>query len=172
MRYFILVFLTVSCYANELNTYNWEHDGVNARVSQFLKFENTPQKMYAMLNIEFSAHKRCADTLVSVITTKGRKLGVKKTHDFKSADNNDNKLRFYIGGKEFDYNAEKTIRVIYDNGVELGTLSPKGLTDALRDNQGQLEVKIGEETLVKFDKTVGMLQVLNKAKNTCLISLK
>jgi len=161
----LLLFFVNLAHANELNDYVWKQDGLNARVSRVMAFKNR-QDVGAILNIEFRVQEKCKDAFVSILFLKDKKLGVKKSYDFKKADG-ENRLIFFINGKEFPYTSDKTIRVIYDNGVEFGTLPSFNLIEELARNNGLIDVKMGDATLIKFKKTVGLAQALTSAKKFC-----
>jgi hypothetical protein len=125
------------------------------------------QNLNAILNIEFRIQEKCKDAFISVLLFKDKKLSTKKSHDFKKADR-ENRLNFFVNGNEFIYTSEKTIRVIYENGVEFGTIPSFNLIEELARTKGEIDVKMGGATLIKFEKTVGLVQALSSAKKFCI----
>ena len=165
-KFLVLLFFVNLVHANELSEYSWTHDGLNARVKKVMTYKNR-QNVYAILNIEFRVQEKCKDAFISVMLLKDKNLGSKKSHDFKKADG-ENRLNFFINGKEFLYTSEKTIRVIYENGVEFGTIPSFNLIEELSRNKGEIDLKMGDATLIKFEKTVGLVQALSSAKKFCI----
>jgi hypothetical protein len=168
-KFLVLLFIVNLAHANELSEYSWTQDGLNARLNKVMTYTNR-QNMNAILNIEFRVQEKCKDAFISVLLVKDKKLSAKKSHDFKKADG-DNRLNFFINGKEFLYTSEKTIRVIYENGVEFGTIPSFNLIEELSRNKGEIDVKMGGATLVRFEKTVGLVQALSSAKKFCISKL-
>lgn len=77
-------------------------------------------------------------------------------------------MNFFIDGKELSYTAERTIRVIYDNGVQFGTRVPETLTSMLINSRGQFEAKIGNETLISFSNMSNIKDAFGSAQKYCL----
>jgi hypothetical protein len=171
-KYIFLLFLISTSYANDRTSVKWVQDGMNIRTESFIYYGNSNKPMYSALNIEFSIHSKCKEAFVSVISMKDKKLGKKKSHDFVSATEKNNRLNFYINNKEFIYSAEKTIRVIYDNGVEFGTLPSLNLITALTESEGPIEVKIGDAILTRIENSKGNSKFLQDAKNFCLNKIR
>jgi hypothetical protein len=102
---------------------------------------------------------------------KSKRLGAKKSHDFKTAGKEGNKLNFLVDEILYPYSPEKTLRVIYDNGVEFGTIAPNSLIEKLITSGKSIEVRIGSEPLFWVGKTTGINMALNSAKTACLSKL-
>ncbi len=132
----------------------------------------TQHQVFATLNIEYSTHLKCNDAFVSVITAKDKKLGVRKSHDFVKATDKRNRLNFFFNGKEFPYSSEKTIRVVYDNGVEFGTLPSFDLIKKFISSDGPIDVRIGDTTLISLQKTEGLPVAFESAKKFCLQKIR
>lgn len=98
-------------------------------VVQLMEIKGNPNNIYTTLVFEYSPQINCKEGILSVILSKDKKLGEFISNDFKEAKKNSgNKMNFFIDGKELSYTAERTIRVIYDNGVQFGTRVPETLT--------------------------------------------
>ena len=145
----------------------WSQDGLNARISTVMTIVKR-RKTFNTLNIEFSLHSKCKDAFISVIAVKDKKLGKHKTHDFKNTKDRSNKLNFFFNGQEFIYSTEKTIRSTYENGIEFGTLPSFNLIEKIIQNQGILDVYIGDTPLIKLEKTNDPQPAVAAAKKFCL----
>jgi hypothetical protein len=126
----------------------------------------------AMLTVEYNSQSKCSDFFVFLLVIKSKQLGKVISRDFADASKEKNKLNFVINGKTFDYSTEKTLRAIYDDGVEFGVLPPLRLVEELKTNTGDLEVRIGSAPLARFEKTQGLAEALVPAKANCLNKLK
>ena len=155
-------------FASVASSQVWNQDGLNARVHQTMDLVGSQQKIFATLNIEYNLHSKCNDAFISVFTVKDKKLGTKKSHDFVKADDRNNRLNFFFDGKEFSYSAEKTIRVIYENGAEFGTLPSFDLIEKILANKGSMDVRIGNTSLITLTATQGLSLALDSAKQVCL----
>ena len=126
----------------------------------------------SMITIEYNSQSKCSDFFVSVLVLKGKQLGKFISRDFADASKEKNKLNFIVNGKIFDYTTEKTLRAIYDDGVEFGVLPPMRLVEELKTNTGDLEVRIGSAPLARFGQALGLAEALAPAKANCLDKLK
>ena len=122
----------------------------------------------AILTVEYNSQSKCSDVFVSVLVIKSTKLGKFISRDFADASKEKNKLNFLLNGKVFDYSTEKTLRAIYEDGVEFGVLPPMRLVEELKTNTGDLEVRIGSAPLARFEKNQGLAEALVPAKTNCL----
>lgn len=149
----------------------WTHNGLNARVHKEMIIDKK-YKTFNTLNIEFSLRSKCEDAFISVIAAKDKKLGKHKSHDFKNANDRNNRLNFFFDGQEFIYSTEKTSRSIYENGVEFGTLPPFNLIEKIIQNKGIIDVHIGDMLLMKLEKANGLQPAIESAKSFCLKKIK
>jgi len=126
----------------------------------------------SMITVEYNSQSKCSDLFVSVLVLKNKQLGKFISRDFADASKEKNKLNFVFNGKTFDYSTEKTLRAIYEDGVEFGVLPPLRLVEEMKTNTGDLEVRIGSAPLARFEKTQGLAEALVPAKANCLNKLK
>jgi hypothetical protein len=148
---------------------NWFSDGPEAIVVQTMGVVGNPKILYTSLVFEYSPQTNCEEGTISVISSKDKKLGKLVSKDFKDASQSSgNKMNFYIDGKELIYSADKTIRVIYDNGAQFGTKAPRNFTANLLSSHGQFEAKIGNTTLINFSKMENFIDAFDTAKKNCL----
>lgn len=165
----LLIFFQVQAYA-EVPT--WETNEQAAQVKTIMASQSGNMVLFAMLTVDYNFKSKCADAFVSVLSVKTKKLGKLISTDFADASKEKNKLNFILNGKIFDYSTEKTLRAIYDNGVEFGVLPPMRLVEDLKNNMGNLEVRIGSSPIARFEKTHGLAEALVHAKANCLSKIK
>jgi hypothetical protein len=153
--------------AREIVIGEWYSDGREAIA--FQKMEINSNVLYTYLIFEYSPQMNCERGFVSVISTKDKKLGKIINNDFNDANKSSgNKLNFYIDGKELIYTADRTLRVIYDNGVQFGTKAPNNFVNILTSSRGQFEARIGNQILISFKKMTDVAEAFENAKKYCL----
>jgi hypothetical protein len=171
MKKFVFVCLMTFSFANARDVVlgSWFSDGHEAIVVQSMGISGNPNILYTSLVFEYSPQTNCEEGSVSVISSKDKKLGKFISNDFKDANKSSgNKMNFYIDGKELIYTADRTVRVIYDNGAQFGTKAPKNLIGTLIASRGQFEAKIGNATLISFSKMRNIEEAFESAKKYCL----
>jgi len=171
MKLFNLIPILIFSFACNAHSETWTHDGPNARVHKEMVIDNK-YKTYNTLNIEFNYRSKCRDAFISIIVSKDKKLGKHKSHDFKNAGDKKNRLNFYFNKEEFIYSAEKTIRSVYENGVEFGTLPSFNLIEKITQHQGVIDVYIGDTPLIRLENADGLRVSMESAKRFCLIKTK
>jgi hypothetical protein len=149
----------------------WESSGMTAQLRTIPDFENSGKLLYSTLIIEYSLQTKCSDAFISVLAMSSKKLGGRKSYDFKSSETENNKLNFLIDEVLFNYSPEKTMRVIYENGVEFGTIAPNSLVEKVLRSGKSIEVRIGNAKIFWTGKTTGINAALNSAKSICLSKL-
>jgi len=179
---FIWVVLTTTCHANQNEIlYNWQSLDKLVIISQHLMFKSSDSKGLAnSFVLEYFPNMNCRATasILSVAKTTPHsdktipKLGKFKSKDMIESNKKGNQLSFFVDGKEIKYRKEKIMKVIYENGVEFGTIAPPELITALDKSNGNLEVFLGEMSLIRITNSVGFSENNKKTYDYCLSNIK
>ena len=165
-----MMFFQFNSYGAESTVAYWKNQELTATVGQTW-IKQGEVAMYLHLIIEYSTGSKCNDAFVSVLTSKDPKMGKFISKDTKSSSGKGNVLNFIIKNQKFEYESNQTLRARYDNGVEFATMPSQNLIKTIKDNDGEIEVRLGETPLVIFSKTYGAPEAFNLAKENCIKSL-
>lgn len=170
------------CHANPNEiVYKWQSLERLVIISQHLMSKKNDSKGLAhSFVLEYFPNMDCRATasIMSVAKTTPHsdktfpKLGKFKSKDMIESNKKGNQLSFFVDGKEIKYRKEKIMRVIYENGVEFGTIAPPELITALDKSNGNLEVFLGEMNLIKITNSEGFSESNKKTFDYCLSNKK
>ena len=164
-------------YQNEI-VYKWQSLEKLVILSQVLMSKPSDSKSLAnSFVLEYFPNRDCHATasIMSVVKTTPHSdktvpaLSKYKSKDVIEVNKKGNQLSFFVDGKEIKYRQEKIMRVIYENGVEFGTIAPQELITALENSsKGGLEVHLGNMKLLNLKNSIGFSEVNKNAYNVCI----
>jgi len=171
------------CHAdpNEI-VYKWQSLEKLVILTQHLMSKTSDSKgLVHSFILEYFPNKNCRATasIMSVAKTTPHSdktvptLSKYKSKDVIEANKKGNQLSFFVDGKEIKYRQEKIMRVIYENGVEFGTIAPQELITALENSsKGGLEVNLGDLNLLTVKNSVGFSEINKNAYSDCIKNKK
>jgi len=169
-NFILLATLIPFCCFAEKNEYEWELQKSKVYISQSVTIDD--KYLVQTFFLDYLDNRECKESASILSVANSKKLGNYKSKDVSSSNKDGNKLRFMVDGKEVKYSQEKIIRVIYDNGVEFGTIAPPELATTLSGSKGNLEVFLGDMKMIKIINSIGFTEKNKIAYEYCLKNKK
>ena len=169
-----LFMLVIACnvHSADLDLLKWRIEGAAAMITTKMGIPGNEKFLISTLVIDPRLQSECRESFISILSMKEPKLGELKNRDFSDAKKRGGKINIFINGAEYQYESAKTLRVIYENGVEFGTIVPIDLIERIKNNQGRLELRLADTPIFILSSSPESSEVISQAQRNCLTKLK
>ena len=167
-----LLLMACNVHAVEPDLLKWRIEGAAAMITRKMGIPGSEKFLISTLAIDPRLQSECRESFISILSMKGPKLGEFKSKDFSDAKKPGSKINILINGAEYQYESAKTLRVIYENGVEFGTIVPIDLIERIKKNQGRLELRLADTPIFILSNSPESSEVISQAQRNCLTKLK
>jgi hypothetical protein len=161
----ILLAIYVTNAFSQESKYFWETHKTQVLISKRIEIEG--KFVIQTFILDYIPNKFCNISASILTHANSNSLGNVKSKKTRDADTFGNQLRFFVDGNEIKYIHERISRVEYEHGVEFGVIAPAVLITAIQNSSGNLEVFLGNLSMIKISNSSGFKERNLQAFQNC-----